>query len=208
MGERWASVPPEEAARRAGAREVRLIDVRGAAAFLRRHAAGSLHLPLVPLRFRSLAAALPSGPPGIVIADAPAPAAAAADGLAAAGHAVGGVLAGGLAAWSAAGLPEEVVAEIEPAEALRQLRAGTARLIDVREPFEWAAGTAAGALLVPLGDLAERAAQLPAGEYLTVCGHGSRSLQAAWLLQQRGLAGVRSVAGGMAAWQEQGLPLG
>ena len=84
---------------------------------------------------------------------------------------------------------------------------GGAALIDVREPEEYAEVRAAGAVLVPLGELAERSAELPAsGPIYLICRSGGRSQRAAEFLAQSGFD-VLNVAGGTLAWVEAGLPI-
>jgi molybdopterin/thiamine biosynthesis adenylyltransferase/rhodanese-related sulfurtransferase len=101
------------------------------------------------------------------------------------------------------------IREIAPEEAAVRQRAG-AFLLDVREPFEHAAGMPAGAVALPLGEIAQRAGAVVAdrnAEILTICAHGQRSLRAAYTLAQMGYANVASVAGGTALWVEHGLPM-
>ena len=101
------------------------------------------------------------------------------------------------------------IREIAPEEASARQRAG-ALLLDVREPFEHAAGMPAGAVALPLGEIAQRAGAIVADrtvEILTICAHGQRSLRAAHTLAQMGYANVASVAGGTALWIAHGLPL-
>jgi molybdopterin/thiamine biosynthesis adenylyltransferase/rhodanese-related sulfurtransferase len=101
------------------------------------------------------------------------------------------------------------IREIAPEEAAVRQRAG-AFLLDVREPFEHAAGMPAGAVALPLGEIAQRAGAVVAdrnAEILTICAHGQRSLRAAYTLAQMGYADVASVAGGTALWVEHGLPM-
>src|ERR1700722_6252609 len=80
-------------------------------------------------------------------------------------------------------------------------------LLDVREPDEWAAGHAPGALHVPLGEVPNRLAELPReADVVVVCHGGGRSSRAtAWLLDQ-GYA-CRNLSGGMVAYAAAGLPL-
>lgn len=80
-------------------------------------------------------------------------------------------------------------------------------LLDVREPDEWAAGHAPGALHVPVGDVPARLAELPRDrDVVLVCHGGGRSSRtAAWLLDQ-GYA-CRNLTGGMVAYAAAGLPL-
>lgn len=96
--------------------------------------------------------------------------------------------------------------EIEPQQAHESLESG-AVLVDVREPNEWAAGHATGAVHVPLGHLPNRIDELPADrELLFLCQSGSRSLVATRIAAERGRA-ARSVRGGTIAWARAGLPL-
>lgn len=80
-------------------------------------------------------------------------------------------------------------------------------LLDVREHDEWAAGRAPRAVHIPLHELPDRLAEVPAGRPLSVvCRVGSRSAQAtAWLLAQG--VEARNVTGGMLAWAALGLPV-
>ena len=87
--------------------------------------------------------------------------------------------------------------------------ANDAVIIDVREPDEWAAGHAPGAIHIPLGDLPARLAELPgagAGSLAVTCRGGGRSSRAvAWLTQQG--YDVANLDGGMKAWQIAGKPM-
>ena len=102
---------------------------------------------------------------------------------------------------------------MDPAEAARRVEQGTAILIDVREPAEWAdTGVATPAVLLPLSDLrGDRTQWKPflekhAGKELIVyCRSGARSGVATKLLTAEG----RTVAnaGGFKHWQGAGLPV-
>lgn len=95
---------------------------------------------------------------------------------------------------------------ITAAEAQQVLGQGTV-LLDVREPDEWRAGHVQGARHIPLGELPQRARELPLGQpVITVCRSGARSARAAGLLAGRGVA-VSNLTGGMRAWQQAGLPV-
>jgi len=91
--------------------------------------------------------------------------------------------------------------QLTPA-ALRELLASPAapRLLDVREPAEYAAGHLPEALLMPLGELEARAAELPAGPLVVYCQRGGRSARAAALLRELGRPDVHELAGGYEAW--------
>lgn len=80
-------------------------------------------------------------------------------------------------------------------------------LLDVREPHEFAAGHIQAAVLIPLGQLAGRLAELPSDrEILCICRSGARSLSATRQLQAAGYRAV-NLAGGMLAWSDAGLPV-
>lgn len=105
---------------------------------------------------------------------------------------------------------------------LQQLIATGVRVIDVREPGEYAAGHIAQAVSIPRGVLEMKLDQHPdvAGQsdamqklaaeplYL-ICRTGGRSALAAESLQRMGFdkAKVISVAGGMQAWEEAKYPM-
>ena len=83
-------------------------------------------------------------------------------------------------------------------------------VLDVREPDEFRGelGHIAGAELSPLQALAARAAALPRERpVVSVCRSGGRSGKAALSLLGAAFARVASLAGGMTAWNAQGLPV-
>ncbi|WP_406458197.1 rhodanese-like domain-containing protein [Streptomyces sp. NBC_00876] len=97
---------------------------------------------------------------------------------------------------------------ISAAEALRRTADGAAVLLDVREPSEWDAGHAPGAVHLPLSVLAEGARPpAPADRpVVVICRSGNRSRQAARVLADRGVSAV-DVIGGMTAWASAGFPV-
>ncbi|PSK99339.1 rhodanese-related sulfurtransferase [Murinocardiopsis flavida] len=73
-------------------------------------------------------------------------------------------------------------------------------LLDVREADEWRAGHAPSAVHIPLGELAQRAAEVPRDRQVyVVCRVGGRSAQAVRALNDAGWTAA-NVAGGMSAW--------
>jgi rhodanese-related sulfurtransferase len=76
-------------------------------------------------------------------------------------------------------------------------------VIDVREPVEWQYGHIEGAIHIPLGELTERLADVPAGQTLVVCKVGGRSAQATMWLAQQG-RDVVNLDGGMLDWEAAG----
>jgi rhodanese-related sulfurtransferase len=97
------------------------------------------------------------------------------------------------------------VKTVSPGEVSRLLASpdtGGLQLVDVRQPFEFRRGHIPGARLLPLGRLKRRRAELdPARPIIVYCAHGSRSHAAASLLARSGFRNVRSMKGGLAAWQ-------
>jgi rhodanese-related sulfurtransferase len=96
--------------------------------------------------------------------------------------------------------------EIGPQEAAQLQRDG-APIIDVREDHEWEAGRIPGAQHIPLMQLSAQVAALPADQLIVFqCKSGGRSLMAAQALRASGRRAC-SLAGGLQAWQDAGLPL-
>jgi rhodanese-related sulfurtransferase len=87
-----------------------------------------------------------------------------------------------------------------------QLAEQRVKVIDVREPMEFASGHIAGSLNVPLSRITQ--ADLPKGPLVLVCHSGNRSAQAlAQLMQQGHPHPLVDLEGGIPAWQQAGLPM-
>lgn len=101
--------------------------------------------------------------------------------------------------WFAA---EEEIPSMSVRELKRKLDDGaTLTLLDVREPDEYEIARIAGSLLIPLGELEARMAELPrTGMLVCQCHSGGRSAHAARLLQEAGFKNVYNLAGGIDAW--------
>ncbi len=99
---------------------------------------------------------------------------------------------------------ETAVPEIGVADLKAKLDAKeTFVLIDVREPHEHQICHIPEAILIPLGDVPSRMAELdPTASYVVHCKMGGRSAQAVQLMRQAGLDAV-NVAGGIMAWGSQ-----
>lgn len=100
------------------------------------------------------------------------------------------------------------VKEVSVAQARDRAAAG-AKLIDIREESEWAAGHARGADYLGKGvierDIEARVPDKDA-ELILYCGGGFRSVLAADALQQMGYTNVASMAGGWREWNALGAP--
>jgi rhodanese-related sulfurtransferase len=95
--------------------------------------------------------------------------------------------------------------EISPTEAAELMRKSEARLIDVREPWEFQTAHIEGSVLIPMGDVPARAHQeLDPDERLVVlCHHGQRSLNVTAWLRNQGFEQVQSLRGGIDAWSAE-----
>jgi molybdopterin/thiamine biosynthesis adenylyltransferase/rhodanese-related sulfurtransferase len=97
------------------------------------------------------------------------------------------------------------IAEVDARSLAAELSDGaTPVLLDVREPWEAEIAAIDGSVLIPLGDLGERMAELDAAASVVVyCHLGVRSEYAARLLAGAGFADVRNLAGGIDAWSRE-----
>jgi glyoxylase-like metal-dependent hydrolase (beta-lactamase superfamily II)/rhodanese-related sulfurtransferase len=105
-----------------------------------------------------------------------------------------GELAGGVAAWQAAGQP------VAGNEVLRAETLTGQQVLDVRQDGEYTVGHIPGSLHVELGAVGR--AVLPAGPLATMCGHGERAATAASLLERAGRSGAAIVLGGPQDWSD------
>jgi hydroxyacylglutathione hydrolase len=103
-----------------------------------------------------------------------------------------GELTGGMAAWTSAGQPVATVPLLDPAEV------DPARVVDVRQAGEYATGHLPAARSIELGALA--GTDLPAGQVVTMCGHGERAVTAASVLEREGHRGVAVLPVGAEEW--------
>ncbi len=102
------------------------------------------------------------------------------------------------------------IREVSVDETKRKLESGAARVIDVREESEWAAGHIRGAVYLGRGVL-ERDIELRVPnkntELILYCGGGFRSSLSADNLQKMGYTNVASMAGGWREWNAKGGPV-
>jgi rhodanese-related sulfurtransferase len=80
-------------------------------------------------------------------------------------------------------------------------------LLDVREQDEWEAGHAPAAVHIPMGQLSDRAGEIPRDqEVFVICRSGARSAQVTVALNQAGWL-AKNVDGGMKDWAAAGRPM-
>ena len=96
------------------------------------------------------------------------------------------------------------VIEVDAERLAGEVGRGEVLLVDVRTPAEHAAARIANSRLIPVGDVLQRAGDLPRDVPLVCyCHKGTRSRAAAAVLADLGFASVRSLRGGIDAWSQQ-----
>ncbi len=104
--------------------------------------------------------------------------------------------------------PEDTTA-VASDELLRRIEAGNTVVLDVRPDPEYAAGHLPGALHVPLDQLAQRLAELPADRQIVAYCRGRYCVlahEAVRLLHQHGITAQRATDG-ILEWKLAGLPM-
>lgn len=93
--------------------------------------------------------------------------------------------------------------EISPGEVKAKIDAGeTLRLIDVREPEEFAICRIEGSRLLPMRSIPQHLQELDddGPEIVAICHHGVRSLSVVDWLRRQGVTNCRSLSGGIDLW--------
>ena len=106
-------------------------------------------------------------------------------------------------------MPREITVE----DLAERISKGSAlRIVDVREDWEREIGHLPGDVHIPMNTVPGRVEEFRApegGETVIYCHGGVRSMMVAGFLEQNGLAGVLSLAGGIDAWStsiDPGVP--
>jgi rhodanese-related sulfurtransferase/DMSO/TMAO reductase YedYZ molybdopterin-dependent catalytic subunit/glyoxylase-like metal-dependent hydrolase (beta-lactamase superfamily II) len=193
-------------------RDLQLVDVRAAAETAPGTIAGAVEIPLTVLA--DSLGALDRDLPVVLYCASGYRSLVAASVLVDAGFADVSDLLGGFTAWQAAGLPVAQPGESADrrvpgvtARAAHAALAAGALLVDVREPDEWREGHAPDAVLMPMGEVQARYAELPEDRRIVVvCRSGGRSAAITETLRARGFDAV-NLTGGMCAWAAAGLPV-
>ncbi|BAS29224.1 rhodanese-like domain-containing protein [Limnochorda pilosa] len=184
------------------------LDLRPPHQFAEGHLPGSLCLQFGRHDLGERAAlALPRERRYVLVMDPPALGPIAERLLTQAGFRVEGHLAGGVAAWSGETSLGRL-ATTDAAGARREMEEGGARMLDVREGFEFQWGHVEGAQNIPHGEVWGQLGELdPTARWLVLCNDQVRSGLAASLLLREGFQDVTLVLGGIGAWTEAGYPL-
>ena len=94
--------------------------------------------------------------------------------------------------------------ELSAQELANRISAGKPLLIvDVREDWEREIGRIPGDVHIPMNSIPQRLGELKApegGEIIVYCHAGVRSMMVAGFLEQNGIPGALSLAGGIDAW--------
>ena len=95
--------------------------------------------------------------------------------------------------------------EISPADVKLRLDGGKpVLLVDVREPWEFEICKIDGAKLIPMGTIPANLQALDTDdEVICYCHHGMRSMDVAVWLRGQGVAGAKSMAGGIDRWSAE-----
>ena len=104
-----------------------------------------------------------------------------------------GELSGGVEAWLTAGKSTRAM-PLTGADRIGE------SVLDVRQAAEFTARHVPGATHIELGDLPERATDLPDAPVVVMCGHGERAMTAASVLERAGHAKVTVLLGGPDDW--------
>jgi hydroxyacylglutathione hydrolase len=174
-----------------------LIDARPVEHFAECHVRGAVSIPLRPVFASWLGWLAPADQPLMIVRDPDQDPAEIAWQAAKIGYDnVIGELDGGMTAWRAAG---------HDTTSIPLTRAGHLdgrRILDIRQRSEYLDGHLPGATHVELGDIPERAADVPDEPTVVMCGHGERAMGAASILERSGHHDLVVLRGGPDDWVE------
>ena len=120
------------------------------------------------------------------------------------------VLSGAMLLWPLIQSRISGVAEVGTLQLTRLMNDEKGVALDVRETKEFADGKLPGALHIPLSQLKDRQGELEKFKerpVIVYCARGQRSRSAAGILGRAGFTKLYSLAGGLKAWKDAGLPL-
>ncbi|MFN8622075.1 MAG: MBL fold metallo-hydrolase [Chloroflexota bacterium] len=207
-------VPALSADEVAGARlaGAHLVDVRTRTRFAPLHVAGALNVDLAESFAAYVGWLVPFDAPIVLVVERPADAREAAVELLRIGYErVLGFLAGGTDAWAAAGRPissyPTLTAKAVARERARARDGAGPRILDVRQPYEWADGVVPGSRQVFVADLPGSLRSLRAGDtpWTVMCKAGTRAGIAASVLDAAGIPVRLVVSGGVPSLPPESL---
>ncbi len=120
------------------------------------------------------------------------------------------VITGGMLLWPLISRASRTGQQVEPLQAVQLINRRDALVIDVRDAGEYAAGHITGSRHIPAAQLAERLKEIEkfkSRPVIVSCRTGSRAGAPAELLRKSGFGEVLILRGGIAGWQQAGMPL-
>lgn len=120
------------------------------------------------------------------------------------------LVSGGMLVWPLIARVTRRGSEVGPMEAVQLINRQDAAVIDVRDTAEYKAGHITNARNIPEPRIEERLKELEklkARPIIVSCGRGNRSVAVVARLRKLGFEQALSLRGGLAAWQQAGMPL-
>lgn len=120
------------------------------------------------------------------------------------------VITGGMLIWPLISRGARIGREVTPLEAVQLINRRDALVVDVREAAEYESGHITGSRHIPAGALGERMKELEkfkSRPVVVACRTGTRAGASAEALRKAGFGEVLTLRGGIAAWQQAGMPL-
>lgn len=120
------------------------------------------------------------------------------------------LVSGGLLLWPTLRRGGGAGAAVTPAQATALINASNAIVIDVRDEKAFATGSVTGARNLPAATLAEKLPELSrfkSRPVVVVCETGSSASRTLATFKAQGFEDAHPLAGGLAAWKKDGLPL-
>ena len=120
------------------------------------------------------------------------------------------VASGGMLLWPIVSRPFRGIGEVSAMETVQLINRQDAVVVDLRDATAFKAGHVTGAKSIPEGELDKRCAELEKFRdkpIVFVCRSGNRSGAAAAKFKKQGFGRANSLAGGMQAWEQAGLPV-
>ena len=120
------------------------------------------------------------------------------------------VITGSMLLWPLVARIGRPSRDVGPFDAVQLINRQDAAVIDVRDTAEFARGHIANARNVPHAQIGERIKdleKLKGKPVILSCQSGARSASAESVLRKNGFEQVFTLRGGIAAWQQAGMPL-
>jgi rhodanese-related sulfurtransferase len=120
------------------------------------------------------------------------------------------VITGGMLIWPLITRGARVGREVTPFEAVQLINRRDALVVDVRDAAEYESGHINGSRHIPAGALGGRLSEIEkfkSRPVIVACRTGSRAGAPAEALRKGGFGEVLVLRGGIAAWQQAGMPL-